>query len=489
MQSNPKYDLSSPPPESWLPARRFALSVVGPIERFMHVEASSGLVLLIAAAIALVWANSGFGESYEQLWHTPFQIGFGTWVFEETLHFWINDFLMAIFFFVVGLEIKREIVEGALSNIRRAALPVAAAIGGMVVPAGIYLALNAGGPAQHAWGVPMATDIAFAVGVLTLMGSRVPPTLRILLLALAIIDDIGAILVIALFYSSGLQFDALAIVGIGILGILVLTSMGIRPGILWAIPFVVVWSGMLQLGIHPTIAGVIIGLMVPVKSWFGRDKFLAVARSALDDFQERAARTDYDERELVEPLNLLAQARREALSPAKRIESALHPWVAFVIMPLFALANAGVHIAGLSLDQAGAMTALAGIILGLAAGKTLGIVGFSWIATKLRLSTLPPGVTWRSLFVLGAAGGIGFTMAIFIAELAFTDPGLRSTGKLAVLIGTGLSAVIALAAGHIFLKRPEDDDNAVTESDVESSEEYWTGRTDPVRAGIRARIT
>jgi NhaA family Na+:H+ antiporter len=255
------------------------------------------------------------------------------------------------------------------------------------------------------------------------------------------------------------------------------------------VPFIIVWSGMLQLGVHPTIAGVIVGLMVPVKSWFGRDKFLAVARSALDEFQQRAAKSDYDERELVEPLNLLAQARREALSPAKRIESVLHPYVAFVIMPLFALANAGVHVAGISMEQAGAMTALIGIVLGLSAGKTLGIVAFSWGAVRLGLSSLPPGVTWRSLFVVGAAGGIGFTMAIFIAELAFTDPTLLAAGKLAVLIGTGLSAAIALGSGHLFLSRPGDDDTGVTESDVESSEEYWTGKPDPVREGIRARFT
>ncbi len=487
MQSNPKYDLSSPPPESWLPARKFALRVVGPIERFMHIEAASGLVLIIAAAVALIWANSAFADSYESLWHTPIRLGFGQWVFEEDLHFWINDFLMAIFFFVVGLEIKREIVEGALSDIRRAALPIAAAVGGMVVPAGIYLALNAGGPAGNAWGIPMATDIAFAVGVLTLLGSRVPPALRVLLLALAIIDDIGAILVIAIFYSSGIQIDALAIVGIGVLGILVFTSMGVRPGMLWALPFILVWSGVLQFGVHPTIAGVMVGLMVPVKSWFSRDRFLNVARSALDDFQQRASAAEADERELIEPLNLLAQARREALSPAKRIESSLHPWVAFIIMPLFALANAGVNLGGLSLSQPGAMSAVLGISLGLVVGKTFGIFAFSWASVKLGLSMLPPGVTWSGIGVLGAAGGIGFTMAIFISELAFSGSPLLGAGKLAVLLGTGVSATMALAGGWLFLKPPDADAPEVTESDLESSTEYWT-TADPVSDGLKARF-
>lgn len=462
--------------------------MVGPIERFMHVQAGSGIALLVAATIALVWANSPYGESYEALWHTPFRIGIGQWTIEESLHFWINDFLMAIFFFVVGLEIKREIVEGALSDIRRAALPVAAALGGMVVPAGIFIALNLGSPAQHGWGVPMATDIAFAVGVLTLLGNRVPAALRILLLALAIIDDIGAILVIAVFYSSGLQPDALIIIGAGLLGILALTWIGVRPGLLWVVPPLVVWAGMLRFGVHPTIAGVVVGLMVPIKSWFGRDRFLQIARTALDDFQKRARQTDVDERDLVEPLNILAQARKEALSPAKRIETSLHPWVAFIIMPVFALANAGVHVAGLDFGIAGASTAMLGVGVGLVLGKCLGIVGFSWISVRLGLCLLPPGVSWRGMLVLGASGGIGFTMAIFIAELAFAQSPLLSPAKLAVLIGTALSGTIALVSGALLLRAPGAAEPQPTESDLEASAEYWTTGSSPTRDGLRARI-
>jgi Na+:H+ antiporter, NhaA family len=488
MDNNPKYDLSSPPPESWLPARRLVLKVVGPIERFMHVEAGSGIILLAAALIALVWANSPYGHSYDELWHTPFRIGVGPWTIEESLHFWINDFLMAIFFFVVGLEIKREIVEGALSEIRRAALPVAAAIGGMVVPAGIFIAFNWGGPASRGWGVPMATDIAFAVGVLTLLGSRVPAALRILLLALAIIDDIGAILVIAIFYSSGIQPDALIIIAAGIFGILALTWIGVRPGLVWVLPPLVVWGGMLRLGVHPTIAGVVVGLMVPLKSWFGRDRFLQIARSALDEFQQRAHQANVDERELVEPLNILAQARREALSPAKRIESALHPWVAFVIMPVFALANAGVHVAGLDFGTPGSTGAMLGVGLGLAVGKCLGIVGFSWISVRVGLCVLPPGVNWKGLFVLGAAGGIGFTMAIFIAELAFAQTPLLNPAKLAVLIGTALSGAIALASGAMLLQAPGVEEPQPTESDLEASADYWTLGSSATRDGLRARM-
>ena len=472
---NPRYDVSTPPPGSWRPARKFALRVVGPIERFVHVEASSGIVLVVAAIIAMAWANSPFGESYDELWHTPFTIGLGEWVFERSLHFWINDFLMAVFFFVVGLEIKRELVEGALSDLKRAALPVAAALGGMILPATIFLAFNWGGPGVRGWGVPMATDIAFAVGVLTLLGSRVPAGLRILLLAVAIIDDIGAILVIAFFYSSGIQPEAFVIVGTGFLGILTLNWIGIRPGLLWTIPPLILWAGIYQLGVHPTIAGVIVGLMTPVRSWFGRDRFLEVARAALDDFQHRANSDDYGDDDLVEPLNMLAQARREALSPAKRLENVLHPWVAFLIMPVFALANAGVNLAGINFGDVGAVAVLSGVVIGLFAGKTLGIFGFSWLAVRVGLGILPQGVTWRGLVVVGATGGIGFTMAIFIAELAYSGAQLLVVAKLGVIIATILAGVAALLGGLVLLpKRSAETIRAITDSQFESSPEFWT---------------
>ncbi len=464
-----------PPPEAWEPARRFAQRVSRPVERFMQVQASSGILLLAMAVIALVWANSPWADSYEQLWETPLSIALGSWSMERSLHFWINDLLMAIFFLVVGLEVKRELVEGALSNIKRAALPLAAAVGGMLVPAILYGTLNAGGPGASGWGVPMATDIAFAVGILTLLGDRVPATLRVVLLALAIIDDIGAILVIALFYSSGIDLSALWWIGGAIFTTLGLHWMGIRPGLIFVFPGIVLWGGMLQLGVHPTIAGVIVGLMTPVRPWYGKEGFLRAAQKALDDFKSKVARPDHDDHELEEPLRRLARARNEALSPAKRIETWLHPWVAFGIMPLFALANAGVNLGGVELSDGTGLTVFLGITLGLVVGKPLGILGVSWISVRLGWSVLPPGVTWGGFFVVGAAAGIGFTMAIFIGELAFARD-LIGVGKLGVLVGTAVSSAIALGAGMLFLKVDKrKSGEQVTLTDAETQTQYWTG--------------
>ena len=463
-----------PPPEAWDPARRLAQRVAQPLERFMHVEASSGIVLLFTAVVALLWANSPWALTYEQLWHTPITIGVAGRVFERDLHFWINDFLMAIFFFVVGLEIKRELVEGALSDRKRAALPLAAALGGMLVPAIIFLAFNFSGPGRSGWGVPMATDIAFAVGIITLLGTRIPATLRVLLLALAIIDDIGAILVIALFYSSSIQLGALVWVVGGIVAFLALLRLGVRPGLFYILPGIVIWAGMLQLGVHPTIAGIIMGLMVPVKPWYGEQGFIKAARNALDDFQSRVSRHGHSESDLLEPLGQMARARREAISPAKRIQAALHPWVAFGIMPLFALANAGVSLDGVHLNDTASFTVFAGVMLGLVVGKPLGIVGLSWIAVRLGLATLPQGVSWGGMCVVGAAGGIGFTMAIFIGELAFADT-LVGAGKLGVLVGTAAASALALGIGlSISSRKGPRRTQAIKLSDVESSAEFWT---------------
>lgn len=463
------------PPEAWLPARRLAQAVTRPVERFLHVEAAGGIILLAAAAIALSWANSPWGDSYEHLWHTPISLGIGSWVVEHSLHFWINELLMTVFFLVVGLEIKRELVEGALSNIRRATLPIAAAIGGMLVPAIIYFALNPAAAAARGWGVPMATDIAFAVGVLTLLGNRIPAALRVLLLAIAIIDDIGAILVIALFYSTGfaVQGMALALAGLGLL--FLLRQIGVRPGLAFALPILVIWVGLLRTGIHPTIAGVVVGLTAPVRSWFGKEGFVRVARNAVDDFEERMQRGARDH-ELFEPLTRLAIARREALSPALRVENELHPVVAYVVMPLFALANAGVNLQGLEFGEPAFATIIAGVFLGLVVGKPLGIMLASWLVVRAGLAVLPDGVTWRGLLVVGLVAGIGFTMAIFIAQLAFTEESLLGIAKLGVLVASALAGACGLVLGRISLPRAQPEAVArMTPSQVEASSEYWTG--------------
>jgi len=472
--SDPSSGLPTAPPEAWRPARRLAESVKGSLDRFLHVEAAGGIVLLVTAAVALVWANSPWAESYDHLWHTPLSFGIADWRIEESLHFWINELLMTVFFLVVGLEIKREIVEGALSDVRRAMLPVAAAIGGMLVPALIYVSLNRSGPTSDGWGVPMATDIAFAVGVLALLGRRVSPPLRVLLLALAIIDDIGAILVIAVFYSSGFALDGLVVALVGLALLFLLLKMGVRPGLVYVAPILLMWVGMLQSGIHPTLAGVVAGLSAPARSWFGKEGFLRRAHEALDDFQSRIQR-QHSDHELLEPLGRLNEARQEALSPALRMESALHPWVAYVIMPLFALANAGVNLGGIELSTPGFGTVALGVAVGLVVGKPVGVMVLSWIAVRSKLCSLPDGVSWLGILVAGSVAGIGFTMAIFIAELAFADAALLSIAKLSVLIATVLAAVIGLGAGWAFLPKEQPPELAdVSASRVESTTEYWT---------------
>ncbi len=441
-------------------------------------------MLLVAAAIALLWANSPWSDSYDRLWHMHVSIGIGNWVFDESLHFWVNELLMTVFFLVVGLEVKREIVEGALSDVRRATLPVAGAIGGMLVPAAIYLAINPSGPTQEGWGVPMATDIAFAIGVLSLLGRRIPATLRVLILAIAIIDDIGAILVIAIFYASGFAAEGLLIDAVGIALLFLLLKMGVRPGLIFAVPILIIWVGMLRLGIHPTIAGVIAGLAAPVRPWYGKEGFLRKARSVLDEFQSRIDQ-QHDDHELIKPLNELALARREALSPSLRAEIALHPWVAYVIMPLFALANAGVNLQGIDLTGPGSMVIFAGVVLGLVVGKPLGIMLCSATVVRLRICTLPDGVNWRGVFVAGAGAGIGFTMAIFIAELAFADAQMLGVAKLAILVATALAAAIALLSGRLLLTGKEQPAAVAgaSASEIEATTEYWTDTHEVVQKG------
>ena len=299
-----------PPPEAWDPARRLAQRVAQPLERFMHVEASSGIVLLFTAVIALLWANSPWALTYEQLWHTPITIGVAGRVFERDLHFWCQGGWGARVCCRCRRESTRHVGEGALADRKRSALRLAAASGRMLVPAIIFRAFNFSGPGRSGWGVPMATDIAFAVGIITLLGTRIPATLRVLLLALAIIDDIGAILVIALFYSSSIQLGALVWVVGGIVAFLALLRLGVRPGLFYILPGIVIWAGMLQLGVHPTIAGIIMGLMVPVKPWYGEQGFIKAARNALDDCQSRVSRHGPSETDLLEPLCQLARARQ-----------------------------------------------------------------------------------------------------------------------------------------------------------------------------------
>jgi len=441
--------LSSAPPEAWEPLLRLARFAGRPLERFLRIEAASGILLLVAAAVALAWANSPWAESYVQLWHTPVGVRIGAFTFERTLVWLVNDALMVIFFFVVGLEIRREIHDGELSEWRRAALPTAAALGGMLAPAALYLAFARGPETRSGWGVPMATDIAFAVGILTLLGERIPAALRVLLLALAVIDDLGAIVVIALFYSSGIEPAGLLIAALGLIAIIAMQRLGVRAKLAYVPPATIAWAGIYTAGIHPTVAGVVVGLMTPVRAWLGTDGFLVGVRQELDQLSNVTPRT-LSSHDFAQALRHVNVARREAMSPAESLIEMLHPWVAFGIMPVFALANAGVVVSAGSLD-APSWSVVTAVAVGLLVGKPLGVFVASWLTLRLGVGTLPEGVTLRHLVVLGVVAGVGFTMSLFIAQLAFTDPRLLAAAKIGVLAASGGAAVLALVAGRLLL--------------------------------------
>lgn len=422
------------------------------IERFLHIEAVSGIVLLIAAAMALIWANSPFAASYKNVWHTSFSIGLGKFEFSRTIHFWINDALMTFFFLVVGMEIRREIHEGSLSNIRQAMLPIIAALGGVVVPAWIFLGFNFQPILQNGWAVPTATDIAFAVGVLALLGRSIPGNIRIFLLTLAIIDDIIAVLIIALFYSEGLNYSGFLIAGLGIILVLCFQHIGIGSAFGYIIPGAIIWIGMLITGAHPTLAGVVLGLMTPVVSVRMSERPLDILSRIANELTGRDIKME-DEHKLTRSLRKLQLAQRELLPPVVRVQRALHPWVAYGVMPLFALANAGVSMNSDAFSDDNELRIIIGVAIALVIGKPLGIVGMSWASVKMRWCILPPDVTWRGIALVGLLAGIGFTMSIFIAMLAFDDENLLNAAKLGILIGSFTAAVLGLIWGKIYINR------------------------------------
>lgn len=421
---------------------------IATFERFLHIEASSGIVLLMAAAVALIWANSPFAHSYHALWHLPVSFGIGNFTVSQSLHFLINDGLMTVFFLVVGMEIRREIHEGALSNMRQAGLPIVAALGGVAVPALIYVALNTDPSRLRGWAVPTATDIAFAVGVLALLGRGIPSNVRVFLLALAIIDDVIAVLIIALFYSGGLDFSGFLVAAMGIIMVLGLHRMGVGSALAYVLPGAIVWIGLLMTGAHPTLAGVALGMLTPVLPLPTRERPLDMVVHAAQQLRDHDDTKESDH--LALPLKQLRKGQRELLPPVVRVQTALHPWVAFGIMPLFALANAGVSMDGIDLSSPGPQWVMAGIGLALVLGKPLGIVGMSWLMVRLGWGQLPPGVTWGGIILIGLLAGVGFTMSIFIAMLAFDSEALLGAAKLGVLAGSLLAALLGLAWGTVY---------------------------------------
>lgn len=432
--------------------QRLAQQALTTLDRFLHVEAVSGIVLLLAAAAALLWANLPDSHGYEALWHTPVAFGIGSYQFARSLHFWINDGVMTIFFLIVGMEIRREIHEGALSQLQQAALPLASALGGVAVPAMIYVSLNSVTPGRDGWAVQTATDIAFAVGILALLGRAIPSNVRVFLLALAIIDDIIAVLIIALFYSASLQPAGFAIAAGGLMVAAIMQRAGISVALPYAVPGALVWAGLLFAGVHPTLAGVALGLMTPVRPTPTRERPKDILSRVASDLQQRDEDPHADIEELNQSRKELLLAQRELQPPVVRVQTALHPWVAYGVMPLFALANAGISLDGVDLSSATQLAVLFGVAVALAMGKPAGILGVAWILVKLGWCRLPQGVTWRGVILIGLLAGIGFTMSIFIAMLAFDDPALLAAAKSGVLVGSIVAAAFGLTWGFYAVK-------------------------------------
>ena len=437
-------------PGSGASAIPLARRLTRPFQEFADGKAASGLLLLGAALLALLWANSPWASSYHHLWETTLTIGTERFGLSMSLHQWINDGLMAVFFFVVGLEIKREILVGELSGLRQAALPIVGALGGMVVPALVYTLITGGTPASSGWGIPMATDIAFAIGIVTLLGDRVPSSLKLFLAALAIVDDIGAVIVIAVFYSAELSLGAI-VASLALFTLLLgMNRAGFRHPPAFALIGVLLWVAVLSSGVHATIAGVLLAAAIPARTHIDGADFLDDSRNMLAEF-ESAGGDDDDV--------LTNQAQQDAIfslenialgaqSPLLRFERQLHSPVAFVIMPLFALANAGVSLRG---DLAGALMepALLGVLFGLLIGKPIGIAGAAWLSMRFGIAEMPGGADMRRLVGVAVLGGIGFTMSLFIANLAFDDAFLLHAAKIGILAGSLLAGI----GGWLLLRR------------------------------------
>jgi NhaA family Na+:H+ antiporter len=423
--------------------------IMAPVSRFIHLEYTSGIVLLISVVIAIVWANSGYHDFYEHLWHINFSIGFDKFMLTHPLHIWINDGLMAIFFFVIGLELKREFMQGELSSLKKASLPMSAALGGMLIPALIYYTLNKGTESAHGWGIPMATDIAFALALLCMASKHIPVSVKVFLSALAVADDLGAVLVIAFFYTAEINFLALGI-GCAFLVVLVIGNIiGIRSSLFYLLIGFGAWTGFLLSGVHATIAGVLVAFTIPAVTKINEQIYSNNLRKLSYDFEtdipERGSLITSKQNQTIQEVKTLSMA---AETPLQTIEHTLHPWVAFVIMPLFALANAGIVINPDFFSSVINPVSL-GVALGLILGKFIGILSFCWIMVKLGLASLPQDTSWKHIIGVALLAGIGFTMSLFISGLAFKNPEFVNQAKYGILIASITAGVI----GTIVLRR------------------------------------
>ena len=425
------------------PGRQPIDRLIRPFQDFARHRLAGSILLLAATGFALAWANSPWRHSYHHLFEARVTLTLGHFSLSKSVHHWINDGLMGVFFFVVGLEIKREILVGQLSSLRRAFLPIAAAAGGMVVPGALYWAFNAGGPAESGWGIPMATDIAFALGVLALLGSRIPIGLKVFLTALAIVDDIGAILVIAVFYTDSIAIVAL-LVGGGLVGIsLVGNLLGIRSAVFYFVIGTLVWVCFLESGVHATLAAVLMAMTIPTRTRLTGGPFLERLTCLTEMLERKALKTQTGllSNEQQSVLHEIEKTLSHGTAPLQRLEHALAPLTTLLVLPVFAFANAGVEIptqfGGILTDPV-----FVGIVVGLFFGKQIGIFGFAWLALRLRLAELPPGVSVGQLHAVAVLGGIGFTMSLFVAFLGLPDAASVDTAKMGIFAATLLSAIV-----------------------------------------------
>ncbi|WP_025274018.1 Na+/H+ antiporter NhaA [Haloglycomyces albus] len=405
-----------------------------PAAQFLKIEPAGGLVLFLCAVIALLWANSPWAAGYDSFWHSHITVDLTVTQVDMSLQHWVNDGLMALFFFVVGLEIKSEIVSGELNRPKNAVTPIAAAVGGMVLPAAIYLAFNAGGPGQSGWGIPMATDIAFALGVVALFGKRIPSPARVFLLTLAIVDDLGAIVVIAVFYTASLSLEWLLAAGVIVAMVVMMRLLRVWSPTVYVALGIALWFSMLQSGVHATIAGVVMGLLISAKPLFNPD--------AARDWADRLVQDDAT----FQNNHHLEVLARGTMPPTERIQHRLHPFSTFFVLPIFALANAGVPLSGEILRQATSEPVTLGIVTGLLVGKFVGISGMAWLMVKLGWGALPKNTPWNMMLGLAMTAGIGFTVALFITELAFggDTSELLDSAKIGVLGASAIAAIVAI---------------------------------------------
>jgi NhaA family Na+:H+ antiporter len=421
-----------------------------PVNRFISNSTTSGILLFASAIIALILANSPLKDAYHHFWENTFTVGFGDFTVSKSLHHWINDGLMSVFFFVVGLELKREIMAGELSKPKDAILPIFAALGGMVVPALLYYLFNLTGEASNGWGIPMATDIAFALGILYLLGNRVPISLKVFLTALAIVDDLGAVMVIAFFYTSDISTISLLIGGVFFAVLILANLLGVRSTVFYGIVGIGgLWLAFLLSGIHATIAGVIVALTIPANVKIEDKSFVKKMNDLTNEFEKTTPNnvtlTTSDQLHILDKIRRYSKA---AMTPLQRLEHGMHPLVGFVVMPIFALANAGITFSGSFLNNLISNVSL-GVIFGLALGKFIGIVGFSKLLVKLKLTTLPEGVKWRQIYGTALLAGIGFTMSLFITDLAFEDSDYILQAK----IGIFAASILCGIGGYLTLRK------------------------------------